>query len=197
MYQTLAGNGFYSPLNLIRAVTHPDKGVIQRFNLKVDQRFKPEVIYLLQAALHEATLTGTGARIGRELPSYWWAAGKTGTTDDNRDAWYAGFTGDRQLVVWVGRDDNESTPLTGSTGALPIWIRIMDQLQPVQDRRSTPVGVSYYSVNDAGVEVPDWCGNTRELPFAAGTKPAKGLGCHNSEQENEADKKSWWQKVFN
>jgi len=197
MYQTLAGNGFYSPLNLIRAVTHPEDGVVQRFNLKVDQRFKPEAIYLIQAALHESTLTGTSSRIGRELPSYWWVAGKTGTTDENRDAWYAGFTGDRQLVVWVGRDDNEPTPLTGSTGALPIWIRVMEQLQPVQDRRSTPVGVTYYSVNDAGIDVPDWCGNTRELPFVSGTKPAKGLSCHNSEQEDKVDKKSWWQKVFN
>ncbi|TXR54164.1 penicillin-binding protein 1B [Reinekea thalattae] len=197
MYQTISGNGFYSPLNFIRAVSHPDRGVIQRFDLKVDQRFSADVSYLIQTALHEGTLTGTSARIGRELPSYWWAAGKTGTTDGNRDAWYAGFTGDRQLVVWVGRDDNEETPLVGSTGALPIWMRVMKELQPIQERRSVPSSIKYLTVNESGINVPERCDNTISLPFINGTEPEKSNRCRSeNETQQEASEKSWWQKVF-
>lgn len=196
MYQTIAGNGFYSPLNLIRAVSHPAKGVIQRFDLKVSKRFEPEHIHLLQAALHETTQSGTAARVSRALPSNWWVAGKTGTTDDNRDAWFSGFTGDRQLVVWIGRDDNLPTPLTGSSGALPIWLNVMGDLDPLQERRGVPINITYVGVNNAGVNVPDWCDNTRSIPFAIGTEPSRGLSCSTDEPKNETEKPSWWQKLF-
>jgi len=196
MYQSIAGNGFYSPLNLIRAVSHPELGVIQRFDLKVSKRFSPEDIHILQSALHEATVTGTAAKIQTSLPKAWWVAGKTGTTDENRDAWFAGFTGDRQLIVWVGRDDNAPTPLTGSSGALPIWIKVMSQLQPMQERRGTPISISYIDVNDAGIDVPDWCDNTRTLPFVTGTEPSRGLSCRSNESKPETEKPKWWQKVF-
>lgn len=196
MYQTIAGNGFYSPLNMIRAVSHPEQGVIQRFDLSVSQRFKPSDIHLLQSAMHETTLGGTAARISRSLPSDWWVAGKTGTTDDNRDAWFAGFTGDRQLVVWVGRDDNQPTPLTGSSGALPIWIGTMAKLNPLQERRGQPADIEYLGVNAKGVDVPDWCDGVRSLPFKVGTGPARSLSCQSDKEQPETEDKKWWQKLL-
>jgi penicillin-binding protein 1B len=196
MYQTIAGNGFSSPLNLIRAVSHPELGVIQRFDLKVSKRFEPEIMHLLQTAMHETTVTGTAAKVSWQLPKAWWVAGKTGTTDDNRDAWFAGYTGDRQLIVWVGRDDNKPTPLTGSSGALPIWIRVMNELNPFQERRGVPALVSYIGVNDSGTNVPDWCKGTRSLPFVIGTEPARGLSCSSKETNSGAGKTKWWQKLF-
>ena len=196
MYQTISGNGFYSPLNLVRAVSHPELGTLQRFALQVEQRFEPQDIYLLQEAMHQVTLTGTAARIHRQLPAQWWTAGKTGTTDDNRDAWFAGFTGDRQLVVWVGRDDNQPTPLTGATGALPIWVQTMRALDPVQERRGIPAGVVFETVNKAGIKVPDWCDDARQLPFVAGTQPQSSLSCSSQVTSPEKEKRKWWQKLF-
>lgn len=196
MYQTLSGNGFYSALNLIRAVSHPTMGVLQRYDLKVAKRFSVENIFLLQEAMHEATVSGTAASIQSRLPQDWWVAGKTGTTDDNRDAWFAGFTGDRQLVVWVGRDDNQPTSLTGSSGALPIWIDVMSELKPFQERRGVPFNVAYIGVNNAGVDVPDWCGNIRNIPFIAGTEPARSIGCSSDEQKPEMENPSWWRRLF-
>jgi penicillin-binding protein 1B len=195
MYQTISGNGFYSPLNLIRAVAHPKLGVIQRFDLKVSKRFEPDDIHLLHAAMHETTQRGTAAQVSRQLPKMW-VAGKTGTTDDNRDAWFAGFTGDRQLVVWVGRDDNQPTPLTGSSGALPIWMRIIAELDPLQERRGVPATIEYLSVNNAGIDVPDWCNEARELPFVVGTEPKRSLSCSSNEEQPETEKIKWWQKLF-
>lgn len=196
MYQTIAGNGFYSPLNLIRAVSHPQLGTVQRFALDVDKRFAANHIYLLQAALHEATQTGTARRLATVFNEDWWIAGKTGTTNDNRDAWFAGYTGDRQLVVWVGRDDNEATPLTGSSGALPIWINVMKNLNPLQERRSTPPDIRYVEVNNSGIRVPDWCRDRRRLPFVAGTEPERSLSCNADNTKPSADEPSWWQRFF-
>ncbi|TGT71609.1 penicillin-binding protein 1B, partial [Mesorhizobium sp. M8A.F.Ca.ET.161.01.1.1] len=63
-------------------------------------------------------------------------AGKTGTTNDGRDSWYAGYTGDHLAVIWIGNDQNEQAGLYGATGAMRVWSGIF------QRRPSGPVGVS-------------------------------------------------------
>lgn len=198
MYQTIAGNGFYSPLNAIRAVVHPDNGVLQRFDLQVEQRFAPEQMYLIQEALHRVTLEGTARSLQWRLPQSWWLAGKTGTTDDNRDAWFAGYSSDRQAVVWVGRDGNEPTPLTGSSGALPIWADIMAGLKPNQERRGQPATVVRVPVNAQGAQVSERCDNQRVLPFLAGSEPPERRGCSGSPDPSSEDEGGgWWQRLFN
>jgi penicillin-binding protein 1B len=196
MYQTIAGNGFYTPLNFIRAVSHPKQGLIQRFDLSVEKRFEPSDIHLLQRAMHEVTVTGTARSLQWRLPKDWWIAGKTGTTDDNRDAWFAGLTGDRQLVVWVGNDDNSSTPLTGSSGALPIWSKVMTVLRPIQERRTLPANVVEVDVNKAGVSVPKWCDEVRSMPFIVGKEPPSSISCHSKETKPDREKSTWLQKLF-
>lgn len=198
LYQTIAGNGFYSPLNAIRAVTHPQQGVLQRFDLSVKNQFHPERVFLLQEAMHEVTRTGTGRSLQWRLPGQWWLAGKTGTTDDNRDAWFAGFSGDRQAVVWVGRDGNEPMPLTGSSGALPVWADIMQSLKPLQERRGQPANVVRLAVNQAGSVVPDRCNGARSLAFIKGSEPAPLRNCGQAApEENQEGDASWWQRLFN
>jgi penicillin-binding protein 1B len=68
---------------------------------------------------------GTGRPARSLLPPELVVAGKSGTSSDFRDSWFAGFSGGHLAVVWVGYDDNEPTGLTGSSGALPVWARIM------------------------------------------------------------------------
>lgn len=68
---------------------------------------------------------GTGRSVYSQLPSSLTLAGKTGTSNDSRDSWFSGFGGDLQAVVWLGRDDNGKTPLTGATGALQVWASFM------------------------------------------------------------------------
>ncbi|WP_108123966.1 penicillin-binding protein 1B [Saccharospirillum mangrovi] len=201
-FQTISGNGFYTPLNAIRAVVHPQQGVLQRFDLSVEQRFDPEQVFLLQDALHQVTLTGTARSLQWRLPQDWWLAGKTGTTDDNRDAWFAGYSGDRQAVVWVGRDNNAPMALTGSSGALPIWAELMRELEPIQERRGQPVRVDYLPVNDSGAVVPQRCDGARLLPFVVGTEPDNQRRCNADGPASDAtdqnvEKPSIWERLFN
>jgi penicillin-binding protein 1B len=55
-------------------------------------------------------------------------SGKTGTTNDLKDSWFAGYTGDYLAVFWVGRDDNKSAGVTGASGSLKLWTALMNQV---------------------------------------------------------------------
>ena len=76
------------------------------------------------------TTHGTGRDAAARLPRGMVVAGKTGTSSDTRDSWFAGFTGSYLAVVWVGYDDNRDTGLTGAAGALPVWADTMASLKP-------------------------------------------------------------------
>ena len=79
---------------------------------------------MVVSMLRENNKSGTGAAVAQSGITVE-SAGKTGTTNESKDAWYAGFTPDRTTLVWVGYDRNESHGLTGSSGALPAWIQFM------------------------------------------------------------------------
>jgi len=144
MYQGLATSGFNTPLRTIREVTDASGEALTRYSLKVDQVADPAAVHLVQYAMQETMREGTGKSAYYTVPNELSLAGKTGTTDDGRDAWFAGFSGDLLAVVWVGRDDNGSTSLTGASGALPVWSRFMAQVPQHGFSPVMPDGVSYY-----------------------------------------------------
>ena len=176
MYQTLAGGGFCLPQRAISSVLAADHTVIKRFDLSVEQRFAPEQIYLLNTALQQVVQTGTATELFRYLPASYQAAGKTGTSDDLRDSWFAGFTGDLLAVVWLGTDDNKPTGLTGAGGALVVWGEIMRALQPQPLDLVAPEGIEWRWLQPDTLETsttPFWfAGEQVRLPFAAGSMPA-------------------------
>ena len=97
----------------VRAVMLPDGQPVKRYALTVEEAFAPETIYLVNTVLNEVVREGTGAALRGLLPADLVVAGKTGTTDDYRDSWFAGFAENLLGVVWVGNDDNRSIGLTG------------------------------------------------------------------------------------
>ncbi len=127
MYQTFASGGFRTPLRAINAVLAADKAPLQRYPLSVQSAIEPAPDFLINTAMRFVVREGTGRSIYQSLPDSVDVAGKTGTTDDLRDSWFAGFTGDRLGVVWIGRDDNQSTGLTGTSGALRVWRDLFTQ----------------------------------------------------------------------
>jgi len=173
LYQTFASEGFYVPQRAISSVLTPDNRLLKRYGLLVEQRFNPQHIFLVNTALQKVMSEGTGASISRYMPASLPAAGKTGTSDDLRDSWFAGFTGDRLAIVWLGKDDNKPTGLTGSSGALMVWGRVMAGLdaQPLDLRE--PPGLEWARVYP-GDYTPGsrFKGGSDLMPFVEGTSPS-------------------------
>lgn len=177
MFQTLSADGFYTPLLAINAVIEPSGKVLNSYPLAVEQRFDAASIYILRHALQAATHEGTGKALDWLLPNFS-VAGKTGTTNDLRDSWFAGFSGDMMAVVWLGRDDNASTGLTGASGALRVWADIFNQRSKLPVQNLPPKNVKIVWVdNDTGQGSQESCSNAIALPFIAGYEPDEEIRC--------------------
>ncbi|MGM0570731.1 penicillin-binding protein 1B [Marinobacter sp.] len=177
-YQGLATSGFNMPLRTIRDVTDARGEALSRYKLEVNQVADPAAVHLVQYAMQEVMREGTGRSAYRTIPENLGLAGKTGTTDDGRDSWFAGFSGDLLAVTWVGRDDNGPTSLTGATGALPVWTRFMAAVPQHSFSPVVPDGVQYHWVNsEKGVLTDEHCENARLIPFIVGSEPQTFEGC--------------------
>ena len=178
MYQTIASGGFRSPLRSIREVTTQDGKPLQRYPLAVEQAFPPEPIFLLHAAMQDVVREGTAQALKSYLPPEIAVAGKTGTTDEQRDAWFAGFSGDRLAVVWVGYDDNRAARLSGSAAALPIWGDLMAALTPEPLALARPERIEMVSIDpQSGLRGGSSCPGAVELPFMQGSAPRDRAPC--------------------
>lgn len=123
-YNTLAQLGMKAPLSFIGQITDLGGKELFRFEPEPELVSTPEATAELVGVMKHVILSGT-ARAARLWGFTHPAAGKTGTTNDKKDAWFAGFTPHHSAVVWVGYDDNTTLSLTGSSGAVPIWTNYM------------------------------------------------------------------------
>ncbi|HUG76047.1 MAG TPA: hypothetical protein VML57_01030, partial [Burkholderiales bacterium] len=132
------------------------------------------------------------------------AAGKTGTTDEQRDAWFAGFTGERLAVVWIGYDDNRAARLLGAAAALPVWGDMMAALNPLPLELARPEGIEHVWVDpQSGLRSSAGCEGARELPFIRGSAPVEPAACADlldaAAQTIDAGverAKSWLERLF-
>lgn len=172
MYQTIASGGFFTSLRAISGVMAADHTVLNRYGLAVEQRFDPAVSYFLSHAMQRTVTEGTGTWLQRTSLKDHAIAGKTGTTDDLRDSWFAGFTGDHLMVVWLGRDDNTPCSLTGATGALRAWSNIMAGIPSSPLQLPEPSGINWVDVDKYTLRATEAGGsNSTRLPFIAGSGP--------------------------
>lgn len=141
IYNTIAAGGFYKPLRAIRAVTTRTGEPLNRYPLHLRQVVSEQAVYLLTWIMQRVMHYGTGESAYYTIPETLRVAGKTGTTSQLRDSWFAGFSANRVAVVWVGRDNNEPTPFTGAAGALQLWARIMARIDARSLRSIPPRGV--------------------------------------------------------
>jgi len=196
IYQTIAANGFKVPLRVIRRVTDAEGTELSRYPFTLKQQVKPDVMHLMQYALQEVAREGTARSLYNTLPANLNVAGKTGTSNDQRDSWFAGFAGDRLAVVWLGRDDNSSLPFTGSSGALQVWTELMRRERPEPFIATRPAGVEYVWIDEAtGLRSDERCEGSRQLPFLAGTAPQQSVDCgqHTPPQPS----RNWFRNWFN
>ncbi len=180
MYATLAAGGFQAPLSAIREVQTKDGAPLSRYPIEVKQTLPDGPVYLVDWAMQKIVTEGTGAAVYRSLPGDIAVAGKTGTTDDYRDSWFAGFSADRVTVIWVGRDDNQPTGLSGSNGALPVWARVMRDLKVRSFLPLQPDDVEMVMVDPAsGLRADEACPGAVELPYMLGWAPVEWAPCAN------------------
>jgi penicillin-binding protein 1B len=178
MYQTIASGGFRTPLRAIREVTTQDGTPLKRYALGVEQAFAPEPMYLITAAMQGVVREGTAQSLKQWLRPDVAVAGKTGTTDEQRDAWFAGFTGDRLAVVWIGYDDNRAARLTGATAALPAWGEVMAALDPEPLALPKPDNIEHVTIDpQSGLRADGGCAEALELPFVHGSAPVEHAPC--------------------
>tara|TARA_R100000541_G_scaffold340_41_gene3048 strand:+ start:399 stop:2711 length:2313 start_codon:yes stop_codon:yes gene_type:complete len=178
VYQTIASGGFNTPLRAIRSVVAADGEPLSRYPFKIEQRFDPGAIYLTQYAMQRTMVEGTGRSVYNQVPKSLALAGKTGTTNDSRDSWFAGFSQDLLAVVWLGRDDNGKTSLTGATGALQVWADFMRRADPLPLQMPVPDNVSMAWVDArTGEGTLENCPSAVQMPYIRGSEPALGPGC--------------------
>jgi penicillin-binding protein 1B len=194
MYQTIAANGFRTPLRAIREVLDAGGRPLKRYGLSVEQAFPPAPIFLLTSALQDVVREGTAQGLKDLLAPRLAAAGKTGTTDELRDSWFAGFTADRVAVAWVGYDDNRPARLTGAAGAMTVWGDIMAQLPGEPLAPPMPEEVERVWIDPASGLLADRdCAGALELPFVAGSAPKETAPCARNPIKRLGN---WFRRLF-
>ena len=205
IYLTLAADGFKTPIKGIRAVLSNQHEPLARYPLAIEQAIEPNFNLLINYALQEVVRTGTARKVLRDFTYDYGLAGKTGTTDNYRDSWFAGYSGNYLMVVWIGRDDNQPTGLTGASGAAKIWATTMrkmplTRLQLNYNRPDLSSLRLAYSLDPLQHD----CSQARTLPILQASLPIKNMLCKSQIEYDAQDeetptkprKKTFWQRIF-
>jgi penicillin-binding protein 1B len=195
MYQSIAAGGFRMPLRSIRDIVDANGEPLKRYPLEYDRTVSLQSVHLLHYALRAVMREGTGRGAYRYLGENFAVAGKTGTTNDGRDSWFAGFSGDLLAVSWIGRDDNGGTRLTGGSGALKVWAHFMSRAsrQPLAYRM--PDGIEAHWIDERnGYLTGEGCPHARVLPFITGSEPRQRTNC--SPRTKGSGIREWFESLF-
>ncbi|ABX51028.1 penicillin-binding protein 1B [Shewanella baltica] len=187
VYQTLADSGVYRKLTTVTAVLDADKNPLPVTRLPKEQAISPDTDFLIQYAMQQVVNTGTATRLGNAFPGVG-LAGKTGTSNDSRDSWFAGFDERNVAAIWVGRDDNGKTSLYGSSGAMAVYLAFLKERPPISLRSIQVNGVvKGFFDRDTGVAKESDCSNVDALPALTATyRPVNNCG----------EPLQWWQKIL-
>jgi penicillin-binding protein 1B len=182
------------PLRSIRDIVDARGEPLRRYPLEYDRTVNLQSMHLLHYAMRAVMREGTGRGAYRYLPADFDVAGKTGTTNDGRDSWFAGFSGDLLAVTWIGRDDNGGTGLTGSSGALKVWSHFMAAASQRPLGYRMPDGIELQWIDDSnGYLTGEGCPNGRMLPFIEGSEPRQRTNCT---KPRKSGIKDWFQSLF-
>ncbi|WP_233264033.1 penicillin-binding protein 1B [Lysobacter panacisoli] len=172
LYQFLASGGEIQPLHAVRGVLDANGKALNRYDKEPAPAQEGDAIAarLITIALQQAVSNGTGTQLVRDGLGRLSPAGKTGTSNDGRDSWFAGWTGDHLAVIWVGNDQNKETGLYGATGAMRVWSGIFSRL-PSAPLEVGSKGLDWQWTIASNTTDPD-CAGARRLPYVAGFAPA-------------------------
>jgi penicillin-binding protein 1B len=178
-YTIFANGGSVRPLTPVMKIVEDGK-VRPLPEPKLRRVARADTTYLVEDMMRSVMDEGTGAG-ARAAGFTRVAAGKSGTTNDLRDAWFIGFTPDLLTAVWVGFDDNQPVGLTGSQAALPIWTAFMKRALAGRPNVpfDVPPGVTFVAIDkDTGELATPNCPRVRQEAFLAGTEPTQVCHVH-------------------
>ena len=179
-YAILANEGMEVQPYAVTEVVDQNNRVIQGHELEARQILSPQLAYMMDFMLTQVINHGTGIgarRMGFKIP----AAGKTGTTNDAKDAWFSGFTPNLLTVVWTGFDQKEELGLTGAEASLPTWTDFMKAAtasRPVLDFQIPP-GIVREQVDPlTGYKAGPYCPDVIEGVFPVALAPTQECPFH-------------------
>jgi penicillin-binding protein 1B len=184
---TLFTNG--GSVRTLQAINHVQAGTktLKPADSKLRNVAQSDTTYLVTNMMRSVLSEGTGAGAranGFRLD----AAGKSGTTNDLRDAWFVGFTPELLTVVWVGFDDNQPLGLTGSTAALPIWTEFMKAALAghPDEMFEVPEGITFVDIDhETGKLATPSCPDVFTESFIVGTEPVEYCPLHGHPQDQQ------------
>ncbi len=178
MYQTLANNGVRIPLRSIRNIKNHRGETIANFPLSEYRAIDQDSAYLIDFALKQVVAQGTAAGLNQRFDRSLSLGGKTGTTDNFRDSWFAGYSGNLLGVVWLGRDDNKPIKLSGSSGAMRVWSDVMSQIKLEPSPTIPSNNIISVSIDPQSGLVANYrCASQQDLPFIQGSQPLGFAPC--------------------
>ncbi|MGX5914950.1 penicillin-binding protein 1B [Aliidiomarina sp. Khilg15.8] len=196
IYSALANRGQQHRLTSIEAVaTHWGQPLYQRQD-RQQPVFSEEASYLANYALQGVVREGTASALTYQLEQTG-LAGKTGSTNDLRDSWFVSYDNKHLLTVWLGRDDNQSIGLSGSTGAVPVARDFWRSHGVENINRTRPRSLVQGAFDAAtGEAVARTCDNALLLPTHV-YEVSDDIGCDGELQPDESeDERSWFERIF-
>jgi penicillin-binding protein 1B len=185
LYQYIASDGHALPLLAVSGVVDGNGRTIKRYEVEAGKGEYQPAVRLMTWAMQQVATYGTAKSLAEGSLASLHAAGKTGTSNDLRDSWFAGFTGDRLAVFWMGRDDNKPSHLWGSTGGLRAWQELFRKLPTLPLSAAPGEGLEMAWINPAdGRRSDPACSGAKQVPVIAGTLSTDSEGC-------------FWQKIGN
>lgn len=209
-FQTIASGGNRAPLSALRSAIAEDGTVLYQSFPQSERAVPAQAAYLTLWTMQQVVERGTGHQLGAKYPGLH-LAGKTGTTNNNVDTWFAGIDGREVAITWVGRDNNQPTKLYGSSGAMSIYQRYLANQSPNPLNLTPSEDIVDMGVDDTGNFVcgggvrtlPVWTTNPGDLCKQSQTQPPQtGNPADQSEnpqqppqkQEEKSDSVAGWIK---
>ena len=148
-FQTIASGGNRAPLSALRSVIAEDGTVLYQSYPQAERAVPAQAAYMTLWTMQQVVQRGTGRQLGAKYPGLH-LAGKTGTTNNNVDTWFAGIDGREVVITWVGRDNNQPTKLYGASGAMSIYQRYLANQSPVPLNLVAPEDIVDMGVDASG-----------------------------------------------
>jgi penicillin-binding protein 1B len=193
-YLPIANQGNHVQSHVVDSVISAQGETLFQHFVEATPYFSAQASYLTDYMLTQVAQQGTAKSLTWRLKNKV-VAGKTGTTNDQRDSWFVGYDAKHMITTWLGRDDNKATDFTGSSGALTLFAEYLKQIGVTNKQSVQPTGIKLVPFDpETGHALEDACKNAISYP-AIYQGLALSHSCHQQKVE-QTKEPSWFEKLF-